>query len=329
MFSSMAEALGINSTFFVQFVIFLLFYPVLSRWFFRPYFQQEQKREQETTKRVQQAEQLKEKQQALEKEYKARAYQLNKDFNTLYNKEIQKLKSAFLNKENQKTEEIKQEYQQKQKSLSQEIKQAQQDMKAEIPALSSAVHQRLLSNFLIPVACLVLKRLLVPSVAFAGSGEGIPFGFLFSQVFNFSLFVLILFFILRKNLPAFLRQKKADFLEYRQKAKALEQKYQADNLIWQKKLQSLMNKQENIKADVAEAVRQKEKEMAQETENRLKVLRARAEQALRRARLKETSQLKTWLVSQVMTQAREQIKAEEPAKKSALNSHIVQKWEAV
>ena len=231
----MAEALGINSTFFVQFVIFLVFYPVLSRYLFRPYFQQEQKREQETAKRVQQAELLKEKQQALEKEYKAKAYQLNTDFNTLYNKEIQKLKEDFLKKETQKTKEIKQEYQQKQNFLVQEIKQAQQDMLAEIPALSSATAQRLLSSFLIIISCMGLMGLLTPGVAFAASGEGIPFGFLFSQVLNFSLFVLILVFILRKKLPSFLRQKQSDFLEYRQKAKALEQKYQTENLTWQKK----------------------------------------------------------------------------------------------
>ena len=91
----------------------------------------------------------------------------------------------------------------------------------------------------------------------------------------------------------------------------------------------MANKQKNIKADVAEAVRQKEKEMAEETENRLKVLKARAKQALKRTRIKEIHQLKAWLLSQVMTQAREQIKTEDPAKKLALNNHIIQKWRPV
>ncbi len=172
---------------------------------------------------------------------------------------------------------------------------------------------------------IVFLLISVPVVSGAG-GEGIPIGFLLAQVFNFSLFVLILFFILKKKIPPFLRQKQEDFLAYRQKAKALEQKYQADCRTEQEKIHHLANKQKTIKTDVARAISQREKEMAEEMEQSLKNLKSRAQQSLKRARLKETHQLKSWLLSQVMAQTKAQIKMAEPAKKEQLNHHIVQKW---
>ena len=173
-----------------------------------------------------------------------------------------------------------------------------------------------------------LLSILVPLVTLAGGGEqGIPFGFLFSQIFNFSIFALILFFLLRKKGPAFLRQKKADFLEYRKSAKSLEQKHQADGLTLQKKIHHLTNKQKNIKTEVAVAISHKEKEMTQEMEHRLKNLKSRAEQELKRWHLQHITQLRVWFSSKVMVQIKRQIKEAEPAKKEKLNHYIIQKWE--
>ena len=174
----------------------------------------------------------------------------------------------------------------------------------------------------------VFFLLVLPVVANA-VGEGIPVGFLFSQIFNFSLFVLILFFILKKKLSSFLKQKRADFLEYRKNAKALEQKYQSDCLAEQNKIQLLIDKQKNIKANVKEAIHRKEKEMTEELEHRLKSSKTRADQELKRLSLKNINQLKTGFLFHIMSQTKRQLKDTESTKKEVLSSQIVQKWEQI
>ena len=145
MFSSLTQALGVDSTFFVQFLIFLLFYPVLSRLLFRPYCQLQDQRERETVERMKQAEKLKEKKQILQKEYEKTARHFNEEFNKTYNEESKKLKEIFLKQRIKNQKKTQKEYEQKNKTLLQEIKEAEAQMQSEINQLTKEAVDRLVS----------------------------------------------------------------------------------------------------------------------------------------------------------------------------------------
>ena len=59
MINSLVEALNIDSTFFIQLLFFAVFYPVLSRGLFKPWYRLHTARESLTSSRFKKAEKLK------------------------------------------------------------------------------------------------------------------------------------------------------------------------------------------------------------------------------------------------------------------------------
>ena len=145
MFASLLQALGVNSSFFVQFFIFLLFYPVLSRLLFRPYFRLHNKREQETMERMEKAERLSERRQHLQKEYKEKAYAVNEAFNKMYNRESKILRERFLNKKMQDKQENQRAFEEKRQVFLKEIKEAEKLLQTEVKGLTKIAVDRLIS----------------------------------------------------------------------------------------------------------------------------------------------------------------------------------------
>lgn len=145
MFSSLIQALGVDGTFFVQFVIFLLFYPILSHWLFLPYFKLQNQREEETVKRLKQVEELQRKKEHLKKEYEQKAYNINEKFNKIYNEESKQLRQSFLRRRIENQEENRREYERKSQTLLQEIKSAEDQMQSEINQLTEIAVDRLIS----------------------------------------------------------------------------------------------------------------------------------------------------------------------------------------
>lgn len=145
MFTSLTQALGVDGTFFVQFLIFLLFYPILSRGLFRPYVCLQSQREKETSERMKKAEEWEKKKQVLEKEYKAKAKALNEKFNTLYDEGSKKLKQEMLKNSLKAKSALKEEYVQKRKNLLQEFKVAEKTFESDTNQLAKATLERLLS----------------------------------------------------------------------------------------------------------------------------------------------------------------------------------------
>lgn len=144
MFSSLTQALGVDGTLGIQFLIFLLFYPVLSRWLFRPYFHLQNQREKETKARLKQAEKWEKKKEDLEKEYETKAQNLNKKFNILYSEGSQKLKENFLQNRLNDEKSLEEEYMQKKTTFFQEIEKAEAHLKLEINPLAKTALDRLL-----------------------------------------------------------------------------------------------------------------------------------------------------------------------------------------
>lgn len=145
MFASLLQALGVNSSFFVQFSVFLLFYPVLSRLLFRPYFHLHNQREQETVERMKQAEQLLEKKQNLQEKYKKKAYIINEAFNKMYNQKSKSLKEHFVNKKMQEKQKIQREFEKKQQAFLKEVSEVEKFLQSEVKGLTKVAVDRLVS----------------------------------------------------------------------------------------------------------------------------------------------------------------------------------------
>ena len=145
MFSSLFEALGVNSTFFVQFAIFLCFYPVLTSWLIRPYFEVHKKRERKTKGTWEQAEKLKLQEEKLQKEYEQKAKEVNENFKNLYEQESQKIKTKLAKEDLINREKLKTEMEQKKTILSKEVKEIKTNLAKEIGPLSQAVVEKLSS----------------------------------------------------------------------------------------------------------------------------------------------------------------------------------------
>lgn len=145
MFVSLIQALGVDSTFFIQFGIFLLFYPILSRLLFLPYFKLQNQREKETVERMKQVEKLGEEKKKLQQEYEQKAHEVNEQFSKMYNKKSKLLKESFLRRKEEKKEENKKIYEQKVEALLQEVKEAEGQMDDEINQLAKMAINRLMS----------------------------------------------------------------------------------------------------------------------------------------------------------------------------------------
>ena len=145
MFTSLLQALGVNSSFFIQFSIFLLFYPILSRWLFRPYFRLHSQRERETVERMKKAEQLLEKKQNLQEKYEKKAYLINKAFNKMYSQKSKSLKEYVVNKKIQERQKIQKEFEKQQQTFLKEISEVEKLLQSEVKGLTKVAVDRLIS----------------------------------------------------------------------------------------------------------------------------------------------------------------------------------------
>ena len=145
MFTSLIQALGVDGTFFAQFLIFLLFYPFLSYLLFRPYVRLQNQREKETSERMKKAEEWKKKKQVLEREYEVKAKAFNEKFNILYDEESKILKQGMLENSLKAKSALKEEYARKSKALLQEVKTAEKTFESETNQLAKIALERLLS----------------------------------------------------------------------------------------------------------------------------------------------------------------------------------------
>lgn len=169
----------------------------------------------------------------------------------------------------------------------------------------------------------------IPISALAGGNEGVPVRFVFFQVLNFSLFVGALIYLLKKKIPALLKQKQNDFLEYRQKAIELEKKYIGECALVEKDLQVLVEKESNLNESVTKAVNLLEEELRSDSELWSDNLQKQVEQELKRQQFTKMTRLKDKLLSHVIQETEGQLKEIKQEEVLKLNNQIIQKWEKI
>ncbi|MDE0120096.1 MAG: hypothetical protein OXM55_08845 [Bdellovibrionales bacterium] len=145
MFSSLAQALAIDYTFFIQFTVFLICYPVFSRLLFYPYVQLQNLRDKETKERMKQVEKWEEKRKILQEQYEQKVRDINEGFNRLYNEGSVRLKEDFFKKKREVQEKIQKGYEKERGKLKEEVEEARRSLKKETNQLVTAAVHRLVS----------------------------------------------------------------------------------------------------------------------------------------------------------------------------------------
>lgn len=143
MFHSLIQALGLDSSFFIQFLIFCLLYPVIQRGLILPFYRLHQERERQTSQKIQKAQALKQQIKHLQKEYEQRAGTLHQDFQKLYDREQARLFKSFSDLKNQSLKTMEKEHQMQKQKLYQEFRQAEREVKREIKPLAERILNRL------------------------------------------------------------------------------------------------------------------------------------------------------------------------------------------
>ena len=143
MFHSLIQALGLDSSFFIQFLIFCLLYPLIQRGLVLPFYRLHQERERQTSQKIQNAQTLKQQIQQLQKEYGQRTGLLHQNFQKLYDREQTLLSKTFSDLKNQSLKAMEEEHQRKKQKLYQEFKQAEQEVKRDIKPLADSILSRL------------------------------------------------------------------------------------------------------------------------------------------------------------------------------------------
>ena len=106
--------------------------------------------------------------------------------------------------------------------------------------------------------------------------EGLPLRELFFQLLNFSIFVFLLGFLLRKPIQKLFHKRQEGFLSFEKQSLKEEQTIRAEKKLWQEKLKNL---EEKFKGIGDEALRQGES-FAQRKQKELAALRARFKREL-------------------------------------------------
>ena len=112
--------------------------------------------------------------------------------------------------------------------------------------------------------------LFFPLVAYSASREFSPQAF-FIQLFNFSIFFFIFFFLVRKVLQTFFHKRQKDFFSFEEQALKLEKERQSEKKLWDSKLLDLDSKEKNIQKKAQEEGErfraQKQKELKEFSES--------------------------------------------------------------
>ena len=145
MFGSLIQALNLDSTFFVQFLIFLLLYPLLSQLLIKPFYNLYKDREDQTRHKVKSAEDLKRQVQLLQASYDEKAKKMYNEFNQLYEEQSYQLKRKFAENREIARQEMERKHAEDLSDLKRDIQNTQQDMELRSGELVKAAFDKLSS----------------------------------------------------------------------------------------------------------------------------------------------------------------------------------------
>jgi len=142
----MLEALGVNASVGIQFVVFLITYIILSNVLFKPYYKAFLTRGEKTVGNTESAEKMLEESRDLEAQYEYKARELNNKVRAIYEQSRQ---AALREQEKQMAEarlRAKQVIEDNKQKVQAEVARAQQDINKEVAQVSQAMATKLLGK---------------------------------------------------------------------------------------------------------------------------------------------------------------------------------------
>ncbi len=139
MLTALIQALGLDITFFVEFLIWLALYPIILKGLITPYMILHNQKESSIGGRNKRSEILQEQITHLKLKYETIAQQLQSTFRMKYQKQSQPIKEQILREGIQKKQLLKKEANMQLKNLDREVHQTEQALSSEITHLTSEV----------------------------------------------------------------------------------------------------------------------------------------------------------------------------------------------
>lgn len=140
------EALGINSSVFFQFLIFVITIVFLSQVTFSAYAEALEKRDQKTVGSAGVASEIQKSALELNQQYESRAREVNSEIKTIYASYREQAAKEYESLMSKAREESLKTLESARARVSVEINEAARKLKEETPALSQAITQKLLSK---------------------------------------------------------------------------------------------------------------------------------------------------------------------------------------
>lgn len=140
------SALGVNSTLFLQFFVFLIAYVFLNTLVFVPYHRAYEERKKRTEGNSDRAERILSESQQLEIEYEKKARELNKETKNIYDLERSEAMKIYDQTINQAREKNKLLIEENRLFIQQEVLKVRDDMKKEWPQVAEGVVKKLMNR---------------------------------------------------------------------------------------------------------------------------------------------------------------------------------------
>ena len=158
----------------------------------------------------------------------------------------------------------------------------------------------------------------VEFVSGAAGGES-SYRFLFSQVFNFLIFLGLIWFILKKVGRPWLKKEADRFLKLSEEAKYMEKKYEDDCTRVEKEIRKLEDKMSRVGQLVEETCRSLRKELEEAESRYREVERGKIKREVWRLKHNVSESLKNELLNQVL----ERTKSNIDPNRETLNSFVL------
>lgn len=151
--------------------------------------------------------------------------------------------------------------------------------------------------------------LLFPSSFVWAAGGGNPFMGVFFQAFNFTLFVVLLVFFVRKPLQSYYKARRENFLQFENMAREKEEKIQTEYKEWKEKLKEMEARNQTV----SEKARQEGEKFRAKKTRELQELKARKQREAEFFLRLESEKLKTEMLkkfkSDIVTEAAKELKS--------------------
>lgn len=142
----MLEALGVNASVGIQFVLFLVTYIILSSVLFKPYYKAFLTRNEKTIGNTENAEKMLSEARDLEAEYERKAREMNTKMRGIYEQSRQKALKAQEKQSVEARLQAKQILEENKQKVQAEVARAQKEISKEVTAVSQAITTKLLGK---------------------------------------------------------------------------------------------------------------------------------------------------------------------------------------